>query len=292
VGKRIFYMLLCVLVFTAMFSGTALGQDSETRGPGQSGTTLIVTKTAEGFWTKAGTYDWDIEKYSHVIRPVIGRDNAYDLFYTINVNRLATSTQSEQFGVRGYITVTNGGDRPTENLKIVDQIQYQDGSSGYNDLPGATLTIIPSEQLLAGETRTYPYEMTFVPVEGATYRNTVKVTITNHSGHLDEEFGPNPKADFSIPSSASETTEDETAILSDFFVCPEGFTCEISDEGPWALSGSSVIQYTLTVTNVTAPCSRIIDLVNTATLTEGSTGETRTSSNTVSIFTGCCVCQP
>jgi len=40
----------------------------------------------------------------------------------------------------------------------------------------------------------------FALVSEAQYRNVAKVTITNHSGNLGEEFGLEPKKDFSLPA--------------------------------------------------------------------------------------------
>ncbi|MEM2240533.1 MAG: SdrD B-like domain-containing protein, partial [Candidatus Bathyarchaeia archaeon] len=62
-------------------------------------------------------------------------------------------------------------------------------------MPGASQTITPSEQLEPGETGTYSYRIEFKPVDDAIYRVAANVTITNHSGHLGKEFGPDPKSD-------------------------------------------------------------------------------------------------
>jgi hypothetical protein len=259
---------------------------------GKAGTTLSVTKTAEGFWSKKTVYDWEIDKLSSIQRPVIGPNQSFIVDYAIDSERSLVS-ESEVIGVRGHIKVNNGGERATQSLKLVDQVEYKlPGGSKFIPVPGATVTIIPAEQLRPGETKAYPYEITFAPIPGATYRNTVQVTITNHSGSLGVEKGPNPKADFRLPSSPAEVIEDATATLTDQVACPTGFTCEVSDPGPWQLEGPKTVTYVMTPTNVSAASCQIVPLTNRALLTENTTGQVREASNTIEIFTGCCACQP
>ncbi|MGQ9623342.1 MAG: hypothetical protein ACUVTO_07950 [Candidatus Caldatribacteriaceae bacterium] len=186
--------------------------------------------------------------------------------------------------MRGTITVTNGGAVETKNLKLVDQVQYKTGAGQFQDLPGATQTINPPK-LASGATGTYDYKITFTPVPGATYRNAVKVTITNHSGHLGEEFGPEPKADFSLPS--SPTIIDKTASVEDKLTCPSGFTCNIADSGypEWENIGADsdadpyiwTVTYTLTPDQGNTICTSV-QFDNIATLTESDTKVKRTAS--------------
>jgi hypothetical protein len=259
---------------------------------GKAGTTLTVTKSAEGFWSKKTVYDWEIDKLSSVQRPIIGPNQSFLVDYSIESERSLVS-ETEVIGVRGQIKVNNGGERATQNLKLVDQVEYKlPGGSKYMPVPGATLTIIPAEQLQPGQTKAYPYEITFTPIPGATYRNTVQVTITNHSGSLGVEKGPNPKADFRLPGSPASVIEDATATLTDQVACPTGFTCEVSDPGPWQLEGPQTVTYVMTPKNVSAATCQIVPLTNQATLTENTTGQVRQASNTIEIFTGCCACQP
>jgi hypothetical protein len=251
---------------------------------GQAGTTLSAEKTAEGFWKRVITYDWTIEKKAEL------SSDGKSIIYTLTATRTKVS-EKDTYGVEGKITVTNGGAVATENLKLVDQVEYKiPGPGQFGPLPGASQTITPA-QLGPGATGYYNYEITFTPVSGATYRNTVKVTITNHSGHLGEEFGPEPKADFSLPSEPTITYIDRTASIEDKLTCPDGFTCNIADSGypEWNNIGAGKDDepYTWTVTYTLTPGqgSTVCDTVrfeNTATLTESNTKETRTASAGVS----------
>jgi hypothetical protein len=140
----------------------------------QPGTSLAAEKTAQGFWEQGDT--------------------------------------GERFGVRGQVCVTNPGDFPTQNLAILDTIQVKlHLISQYADYQTFPIDVSAKPVLAPGETYCYPYEYPFIPFDEAKYRNTARVTITNHSGWLPGShncpgpqpcpFGPNPKAPFSLPDS-------------------------------------------------------------------------------------------
>lgn len=263
--------------------------------PGQSGTTLTATKTAAGFWIRRIEYDWDLQKSADPTSLTLAQGQSGSVAYTLDATRTQVSS-TDHYGVSGQICVTNGGSVTTENLRIVDQVQYKVGSGQFQDLPGATLTMTPA-QLAPGQSACYPYSIEFTPVDGAVYRNVAHVTITNHSGWLPGgrncpgpevcPFGPNPKADFSLPGTPSITYVDAEADLTDLLACPSGFTCSPISHS-WHLTGSTVLNYSLTVTNSSAPCNTHTPLVNTATLQESDSGTTHTASATVDLYTGPC----
>ncbi|MEM0254285.1 MAG: hypothetical protein QXK78_07005 [Candidatus Bathyarchaeia archaeon] len=225
-------------------------------GDGQAGTTLSANVTATGYWTK--TFTWTIDKS---VTP-----EAWDLFqgdsgtskYTITVTK---DSGTDKYGVNGTVTVNNGGDRATEGLKIVVQVEYKTGSGQFQPLPGASQTIIPSEQIPAGGSRSYDYSIEFTPVTGANYRVAAKVTITNHSGHLGEEWGPEPKADFSIPSTPT--------MINDVIHVDD------TNGHSWKFDSSGSVTYEKTFT-----CAD--EGVNTATIRE--TGQSASATVTVNCY--------
>ncbi|MEM2370775.1 MAG: SdrD B-like domain-containing protein [Candidatus Bathyarchaeia archaeon] len=189
--------ILVIFPVPAMVHGDGQNQ-------GQAGTTLEANVTATGYWTK--TFTWTIDKSVtpdtwHLFQGDSGTSN-----YTITVTK---DSGTDKYGVSGNVTVTNRGESATEGLKIVVQVEYKTTGAGqFQPLPGASQTIIPNQQIPAGGSLSYDYSIEFTPVEGAIYRVAAKVTITNHSGHLDEEFGPEPKADFLIPSTPTQYIND------------------------------------------------------------------------------------
>lgn len=278
----VFLLLAAGLSFLLFASGCfqaqapIVGQEAK---EGQAGTTLTASKTAEDFWEKVITYDWDIKKDGEI---KTADDGSKYIEYTITATRKKFS-ETDRYGVRGTITVTNGGAVATENLKLVDQVEYKTGVGQFQPLEGASQTI-QDLQLVSGETGMYNYEIVFTPVSGATYRNVVKVTITNHSGHLGKEFGPEPKADFSLPDSPTITYIDETATITDFFTCPTGFDCKIEYPSlqPWKVGAGNyddnsewTITYNLIPKQLEGTVCERVTFENTATLTEDDNGEVR-----------------
>jgi len=277
----IFLSFLFVLCLSAVLAHVAFAAPG-----GQAGTTLSAEKSATGFWEVE--YDWSVDKSTD--QPAdqslkIPQGTTGTINYTINATR---NEASETAGVRGEICVTNGGDRTTENLKLVDQVEYKTGPGQFQPLDGATQTIVPSEQLGPGESKCYPYEIEFSPVDDAQYRNSVKVTITNPSGHLGEEFGPEPKADFSLPDSPAVT--DETAQLRDSLRLPAGYTLVSGglSPNPQKLDGSATINYSTEVRNDSAACKTNLRVKNTVKLKELDSGQLRYDSAKVKTATGKC----
>lgn len=121
--------------------------------------------------------------------------------------------------VRGQICVTNKGDHPTENIQIVDTIQFKIDKEKYQDLYSEIVSVNGNPTLDPGESHCYPYEITFNEFQGnnVKYRNTALVTITNHSGWMPGDnncpgpqpcpFGPNVKVDFDIALQAGLSVE-------------------------------------------------------------------------------------
>jgi hypothetical protein len=194
-----------------------------TLAQGQAGTTLSATKTAAGYWEREFT--WTIDKSVSPATLSLPCGGSGKASYTIT---LVKSDPVDRVWVAGEICVTNGGAAATENLTLVDTVEYKTGSGKFQPLTGASVTITPGE-LGPGESRCSPYRISFTPVAGAAYRNAVQVTITNHSGQLGKPFGPNPKADFSLPG--SPTLINDTVNVED------------SNGGSWQFNASGSASY-------------------------------------------------
>ena len=250
-----------------------------------SGTTLSASKTAAGFWNEQIDYDWSLKKLANPTAVTVPRGESVLITYTITAGR-AKASETDTYGVSGQVCVTNGGDLTTENLKMVDQVQYKDRSGQYQDLSGASQVILPLQQLSPGETSCYPYEILFSPAATTQYRNLARITITNHSGHSGDEFGPEPKVDFALPPAPTTSTEiDAEADVTDFLMCPSGFTCTPDDVGPWHFSQDGTVIVSVLIQNDNAPYQSTFTLTNTATLVESETDQERVSSAMVRIAT-------
>lgn len=258
---------------------------------GQSGTTLTVYKTATGFFEHHIVYDWTLSKTASASSLTIGSSQSGQIVYTLTAIRTKT-TEFDLYGAQGQVCVTNGGGVSTQNLVLFDHVQYNVGS-GYQDVPGGSAYVDTSIHpvLFPGETFCYPYSITFAPIYGATYRNAVQVTITNHSGSLGIPKGPEEKAGFTIPSTPVLFVDDENATLNEMENCPSGFSCVHDSNygtGIWQLYDSSIISFTKTVTNNAAQCGTTVTLGNSATLIEGDTNQQHIASTTTMITTEAC----
>lgn len=245
---------------------------------GQAGTSIQAYKTAEGFWTHVITYDWSLEKTVSPDALTLARGESGEVAYTITATR-QIAAEEERTGVRGSICVTNTGEVATEGLAITDVVEFKNPPVVTDWTPFLTVTVDVSEKpaLNPGESHCYPYEIPFTPLEGVTqYRNRAIVTILNHSGHLGEPFGPEPKEGFSLPEHPTLVEVDASATVEDVEHCPANFICTPSETGPWTFHDSGFVSFHKTITNENA-CELTAELHNLATLTESDTHETRTA---------------
>ena len=178
------------ILFTSVYASLLQAAQA---APTKAGTTLSVTKTADTRFIRLT--EWSIGK---TVTPT-----SIDLFKGDSVvaqyQITATKTVTDIYRVSGQICVKNGGSVATQNLVIVDNVQYKTGSGKYQNVPSATQTIIPSVQILAGQTVCYSYSISFTPIANASYRNAVDVTITNHSGYLGTPYGPSYRTEITFP---------------------------------------------------------------------------------------------
>lgn len=253
--------------------------------PPEAGTTLGAEKTAVGFWEVHLAYDWELSQTADPVSLAMDPGTLGSVAFSLKATR-TLSSETETTGVRGEVCVTNGGEVATENLAIEDVVQVKT-KGPFTDYETQSVDVSPRPVLEPGENHCYPYEVTFEPVEGAKYRNLARVTITNHSGYLGEPFGPEVKADFSLPGGPATLTRDAQADLNDSLACPEGFTCTQSDPGPWTFASTDEIAVTVEANHEDALCGGY-ELVNNADLVESETGETHESSAVIDLdLSGC-----
>jgi len=178
---------------------------------------------------------------------------------------------TDAYFISGVVYVTNGGGVPTENLAITIELLIQDPDTpgGFVSIANAPVDVSSNPVLDPGETGEYPYTITIPSgnvIPGATYKITAHVTITNHSGHLNEAFGPNPSDTTTLPSSPTlindEINVDDT----------NGYS--------WTFSSSGSVTYDKTFT---CECEGTYEYVNTATIRE--TGQSASATVTVVCLT-------
>lgn len=257
----------------ALSAGTVLAAPG-----GQAGTTLSASKIADGFWEQIWEYDWSVQKS---VDP-----DAYEFLalgekvtatYTIDATKSGPTRQSDAYGAEGEICVTNGGDRATEGLQIADDILFKTGSGKFKVLQTGSVDVGSKPVLGPGESYCYPYKIIFTPVNGAKYKNSARVTITNHSGHLGANFGPSPDDGFALPTTPEMIYWDETANLTDVFGdygLTTAFEFDFSGVpvGSMVFDESGSLEFPVKIT-YTGVCEEVFTLTNRAALTEADTNE-------------------
>ncbi len=159
---------------------------------GQAGTTLTASVDTSATWKKA--FKWSLTK---TVAP-----DKWDLFvgdsatsvYTVAVVK---SGFDQAAFISGKVCVTNGGAVATQNLAIALSVTQPPSKEAL-----ASGSIASPGELDAGETKCFAYTIHVDPAvfTGKTFKVTADVTITNHSGHLGEPFGPSPSADSVFPA--------------------------------------------------------------------------------------------
>jgi hypothetical protein len=254
--------------------------------PVPTGARIQVSKTAVAEWTTGTRYEWSLKKTGPLDLEVpTGQSAAYN--YVVTATRTLAGT-SEFFGVTGQLCVTNNGPDATQNLSIADQLQYWDDAVGDWQNFGAPVAVDVSAKpvLEAFTTYCYPYKVSIdpatVPFSKLGYRNTAKISISNFMAGY-EDYAHVQTAPFVFPTSPTGGTTGATATVVDALTCPAGFTCSFSG-ATWTFTDSGSQTVPVTITNVSVPCFKTRDVVNTAKLTAGVLE--RTATVETSVWTG------
>ena len=289
----------------------------------REGTTLSAYKTSTGFQELRTEFDWSVDK--RVKKILVGEQmtlhpstTEYHLkdgetiwiYYEIVATRTA-QPERKVTGARGTVCVKNEGEVATEGLLVTDVVQAQQGSD-FVHVASAPVDVSGQPVLQPGETGCYPYEIAFEAEPGVQYRNTARVSITNHAGSIGSPFGPGfggsgVASDFSIPASVVRAVSDAEAIIDDGMRADsaarwwEGGPCAATwylfqctspyDPGTWRVTKSDTITFIVDYHN-RAACGETLQLTNVATLTEqgpaGAAPDVRSDSATLRITTDAC----
>lgn len=265
-------------------------------------TTLLVSKETVGFWERAVTYDWSIDKYVLGSEEVLVTDDGrlghatVPQGETVTVDYLVVADryvvdEIEYMGVRGYVCVRNTGGAATESLAIVDHVQAYDVEvCGYVDIAVFGVDTSGKPVLQPGEEHAYYFEYSFEAVAAAEYRNMACVSICNYEGFDGVKHAVPAFDDFEMPSQPHLIETDETASVIDMMWCPENFDCVATASGPWVLTGSDEIAFSADITNLDAGCEQERCLANKVTLTELDCCQVREDCAYVNLLTGPCPC--
>ncbi|PYI31192.1 hypothetical protein BP00DRAFT_180899 [Aspergillus indologenus CBS 114.80] len=215
---------------------------------GQSGTTLSEDMTINGHRTR--TFAWTIDKTANPTELNLVQGDSGTVSYTVTLTKDDGTVRT---WIDGQVCIHNGGSVATENLQSTLKVTQPPSSTV---ILSPQLDVSAKPVLAAGESYCYPYSIDIPNANSGTYKVTADTTITNHSGHLGQPFGPNEAATTTIP--ATETLVHNSVTVSDTLQGPLG---QFSDD--------TTVPYTRSFT-----CANEGNNPNTASITydDGSPG--------------------
>lgn len=123
-------------------------------------------------------------------------------YKTLDICQITSGAEAGKWRYSGEIAVWNEGVVPTQDFLITDWIQsklFTDSGKFVDTYPVTAFAPVLGE-IPAGTTQltalTTMYSVVAPALPNSYIRNSAQLTITNHSGQLGKEFGPNPKATY------------------------------------------------------------------------------------------------
>lgn len=325
-GGILSLILLAACADSPTSPGTFFPESLTDRGVSRGGAALSATKTATGFFEVQREYGWTLDKRVYDILDENMRPEASTSETTILRGQVKwvhyefTGTRTLEAihrltGARGEICVTNTGDAPTVGLQIMDIVQRNDGVQWVNH-DSAAVSVNENPELDPGEKHCYPYETRFDATSESPFRNSARVTVTNHAGHDGEPFGPGAvladgtrgpelRAAFTLPTVPVATTKDASATIHDTMLqtCANVFPSLICTGAggiePVTLTGTTTYLGASTVDFYNyVVCGQEFRVTNNATLVEsgphapGTEPDMDSASATIIVATGDCAPPP
>jgi hypothetical protein len=181
------------------------------------------------------------------------------------------------------IRVENSGNADTSELKIDVLIEAKLGGNNWTPV-GGPITQTPENQLFINETRVFNFNnVPFILNENAT---EYRVSIRAFDGSVEDKtiVTLNPA---SVPT-IFEYFDEEATVSDTLGGAPTGLTWDFTVSSPFpraAINGVPFV-FSVTVQNLNAETGQYLNLINTATLTENDSSQSRTDTATVRVYTG------
>lgn len=230
-------------------------------------------------------FDWTVERSATPLQTPYVIKNGASVIAHFNVS---ASKRGAQAAVRsgpltGQVCVTNTGGVIARSLQI-EQVVQGAREGGYEDLLKQIL--IFQDQLRVGQTKCYQFRLDGEWSPAREYRVMSFARILNFQGHGGAPFGVQISG--VVRQQQSLTDVDAAAVLTDSVECPEGFYCEPLTTTR-ILEGSTTLVHAVTIRNIGATCGTLSPLSSRSLLVQATTGETRSASAAVRLFSGKCV---
>ena len=249
---------------------------------------LTGTLTANCVDHSTTYYNWILSKtFSPQQTPfVIKTGKTVPATFSISIRKITSFTGEGIGPITGQVCLTNSDTQSTRNLKISTTVQVQN-IGGFEDI--ATQEIPISSEIAPQETRCYFYIYNnLITQTQKLYR--VNAFISTEATSLVRK--PSTFVLSTLLHTQNITNSmDDTSILKDVFQCPTGFNCTpLSFTETY--SGPKALSYQVLLSNVSAPCGKILFGKNTATLTGTTSQYSQSASAQIKIYTGKCNYNP
>jgi hypothetical protein len=286
---------------------------SKTASGGAGMTTLLVSKSAAGYYENVTEYDWALETK---VSEIMGKDMLPEpsvsttaipvgdvkwIMYDFKATRTPLPLRSET-GVRGSICVTNSGRSPTQNLFIADIVQLRLPTGQVSEIRRALVDLGGSTVLAPGARQCYPYSTPFTGTPGTVYRSVAQVWITNYA---QQSVTPDMALDFGLPRSQTAATRFAQALLQPGIAQPcanvfpslictgsEGFRDMVLADSKTFTYPRTVDAYNFHVCGEELPFTSLAKLTELGPYDTGVAAQTHTASATLTFITGECPPKP
>ncbi|WP_367363390.1 hypothetical protein [Mesotoga sp.] len=206
--------------------------------------TLEAVVEAEFSWKRSKVYSWEVEKEASPVSITYDLDEfEKEIDYTITATRTLESDVSEH-SYQGAVTVTNSGLSEAENVKLVIELQYYDGTNWI------TIQMLPEVSLgsiSAGSYKVHNFgPSVFAPVDVSAEHKVVVIASADAPANTADAFYSS-----SLGVTSSETTNATATLDDEFTYIPDGFQIVDTDPEPlpfpMELTNTTIVQFSITL---------------------------------------------
>jgi hypothetical protein len=206
--------------------------------------TLEAEVEAEFFWNRSKLYSWEIDKEVNPSSITYDVDEfEKEINYTITATRTLESDVSEH-SYQGAVTVTNSGLSEAQNVKLLIELQYYNGT---NWITIETLPQVSLGNLASGSSTVHNFgPSVFTPVDvSAEHKITVVASADAPANTADDFYSS------MLQITSSETTNATATLDDEFTYIPDGFQIVGTDPDPLPfrkeLTDSAIVQFSITL---------------------------------------------
>jgi hypothetical protein len=213
-------------------------------------TALQLNVSGLGFFDRNQQFDWNVNLTADQSNVQIQPGQSCKVLHTLKCTR-RLATQTDTTGIRGQIMVANVGQGQTQNLTLLNQVQWMGQDGMWRVLKEFLIDVSIRSVLRSGEQCAYPFLIKCAPPQGCqALRNVCLAAISNYSGWYPGLLaGPVGATGFNVPSTPNLIQVNPTAQA---FVQPQdlhGLILQSNTPGQYSFQDTGQVQFTNQLTN-------------------------------------------